>query len=273
MPKASKTNDFVFSDDDWFFVDENGEEIGGPVMEQLDSGEFDEEIDTDMSKSEVSLRPTSRKAHTTYVAADTPNEERRRMIIRVTLFAVIFLPIAVFLYPSSESFFLLSIMAFTFATNFAITIMTSNLEDKATSLELKTDTLLDELSSAASTLRNFQDNLENIDLEQLKENIDTARRDLEPIMERMANPSLTRIVSNVESLMDYMEDVDLEKIDKLLQNYKKGNDIQPIVQVNSNQEWDLLEQFPEEDFIDTNDDDFFPINADGISEDDDMFFP
>ena len=92
-------------------------------------------------------------------------------------------------------------------------------------------------------------------------------------MERMANPSLTRIVSNVESLMDYMEDVDLEKIDKLLQNYKKGNDIQAIVQVDSNQEWDLLEQFPEEDFIDTNDDDFFPINADGISEDDDMFFP
>lgn len=270
MPKAALTSDFAFGTEegDVYYIDEDGEQV-----KPFHDGEFSEEIDTDMSKSEISLRPTTRKSYTTYVSADTPNEERRRMIIKVTLFAVIFFPTLVIAYPVTESYLLLGIMAFTFATNFAITIMSSNLEDKATSLELKTDTLLDELSSAASTLRNFQENLEDIDLDQLKENVESARTDLEPIMERIANPSLTRIVSKIEDLMDYIEDVDLEKLDKLLQNYKKGNDIQAIVNVDSEQEWEILEQYPVEATINTTDDEFFPVNDGAIEEDDDMFFP
>ena len=276
MPKAAMTDDFAWgpeNDDEKVvnYVDEDGNEISDPT--QWPEQQFDEDIDNDMSKSQISLRPTSRKTHTTYVSADTPNEERRRMIVRVTLLAVVVIPSTVYLLPQSESFLLLAVMAFTFATNFAITIMSSNLEEKATSLELKTDTLLDELSSAASTLRNFQSSLEQIDLEQLKENVENARSDIEPLMERISNPSLNRIVYNVEQLIDYVEDVDLDKIDNLLQHYKKGNDIQPIVKISADQQWDILDEFPEEQTIDATNDEFFPIEEVMVSEEDDMFFP
>jgi len=273
MPKAAMTDDFAFgsnAEGEIHYVDQDGAEVSTSLEWPED---FDEDIDKDMSKSEISLRPTTRKSHTTYISADTPNEERRRIIVRATLFAVIVFPSMVLLYPNSESYLLLAIMAFTFATNFAITIMSSNLEDKATSLELKTDTLLDELSSAASTLRNFQTSLERIDLDQLKENVETARMDLEPLMERISNPSLTRIVFNVEQLIDYVEDVDMDKIDNLLQHYKKGNDIQPIINIPTNKEWDILEEFPEVQIIDGTDDEFFPTEETEVFEDDDMFYP
>jgi len=278
MPKAPITNDFAFGENaekQIHYVDELGEEV--PVSSGWEE-DFDEDIDKDMSKTETYIRANAGNSYTTYVSADTPTEERRRMIIKVTLFAVIVVPTFVLLTPGSEQYVLLGIMAFTFATNFAITLMSANLEEKATSLELKTDTLLDELNSAASTLRKFQDNLESIDLEQLKENIETARTDIEPLMERIANPSLERIVANVESLMDYIEDVDLEKIDGMLQNYKKNNDIQPLVSIRSGERWDLLDEFPEENEIDTLDDEFYPTDdaieiSAALLEDDDMFFP
>jgi len=267
MPKAPMTNDFAFGEEEAevYYV--------GP--EDAMQGERDDGIiDIDVSKTETYLRPTTGTNYTTYVSADTPNEERRRMIIRVTLFAVIFVPSVVLFYPDSEKFVLLGVMAFTFATNFAITLMSANLEEKATSLELKTDTLLDELNSAASTLRNFQVSLEKIDLEQLKENVESARTDLQPLMERVSNPSLERIVSNVEKLMNYIEEVDLDKIDGMLQTYKKGYVIQPIVVVPENKDWDLLDEFPDEAEIDILDDNFYPLDVEQpLQESDDMFFP
>lgn len=258
MPKAAITNDFVFG----------SEEEASHIVEDED-GVFDNGVS---KESSTYLRPSVGSVHTTYVSADTPTEERRRMIIRVTLFAVICVPGIVLAYPGVESYVLLSIMAFTFATNFAITLMSANLEEKATSLELKTDTLLDELNSAASTLRAFQISLEQIDLEQLKENVDSARRDLEPLMQRISNPSLERIVSNVESLIDYVEDVDLEKVDKILQNYKKGTDVPSIVQVDTDDEWELLEEYPDE-ILNPMDDNFYPIETVRIDAEDDVFFP
>lgn len=265
--KAPRTNDFAFGEEeaDVYYV--------GP--EDAMQGEGDDGIiDIDVSKTETYLRPTTGTNYTTYVSADTPNEERRRMIIRVTLFAVIFVPSVVLFYPNSEKYVLLGVMAFTFATNFAITLMSANLEEKATSLELKTDTLLDELNSAASTLRNFQVSLESIDLEQLKENVESARTDLQPLMERVSNPSLERIVSNVEDLMNYIEEVDLDKIDVMLKAYKKGHVIQPIIAVPENESWDILEEFPVGVEIDILDDDFYPSDEKPpLEEDDDMFFP
>jgi len=259
MPKAAITNDFAFG------LEEEG------ANSLVESEE--EDFDSDVSKeSSTYLRPSVGSVHTTYVSADTPTEERRRMIIKVTLFAVIIVPSIVLLYPGMESYVLLSIMAFTFATNFAITLMSANLEEKATSLEMKTDTLLDELNSAASTLRAFQISLEQIDLEQLKENVDSARKDLQPLMQRISNPSLERIVSNVENLIDYVEDVDLEKVDKMLQNYKRGKDTPSVVQVNTDDVWELLEEYPEE-VLNTMDDDFYPIETVRIDADDDAFFP
>jgi len=265
--KAPMTNDFAFG--------EGGADVHYVSPEDAMPEERDDGIiDIDVSKTETYLRPTTGTNYTTYVSADTPNEERRRMIIRVTLFAVIFVPSVVLFYPNTEKYVLLGVMAFTFATNFAITLMSANLEEKATSLELKTDTLLDELNSAASTLRNFQVSLESIDLEQLKENVESARTDLQPLMERVSNPSLERIVSNVEQLIDYVDEVDLDKIDGMLKSYKKGYEIQPIVIVPESEDWELLDEFPVEVGIDILDDDFYPIDVKPpLEENDDMFFP
>ena len=255
MPKAPITNDFAFGS-------------GGESLKHHNEDPEWAEIDMDMSNADTFIRPDAGPNYTTYVKADTPNQERRRMIVRATLFSIIFVPSIVFAFPPAESYVLLGIMAFTFATNFAITLMSANLEDKATSLESKTDTLLDELNSAASTLRNFQKSLESIDLEQLKENVGNARSDLEPLMERLSNPSLTRIVATVEQLMDYAEDVDFEKLDRMFKTYKKDADNTPYVaQVVETQTWF------EEDDVDPLDDDFFPSEQEEISWDEDEFLP
>ena len=245
MPKAPITNDFAFG---------SGTEDEYELFENQDS-----DFDSDLSSGTPTLiRPNVSSNYTTYVKADTPNQERRRLIVRATLFAVIVVPSVVFAFPGVESYVLLGIMAFTFATNFAITLMSANLEDKATSLELKTDTLLDELNSAASTLRNFQKSLETIDLDSLKENVANARTDLEPLMERLSNPSLERIVANVEQLLDYAEDMDFVKIDRLFQTYKKDA---PTITITESEDWDWendAELLPSVEVINPQDDDFFP---------------
>ena len=112
MPKAPITNDFAFG---------NG----------VDDDDFDDdwgEIDTGLSSSsDTFIRPDAGPNYTTYVKADTPNQERRRMIVKATLFSIIFVPAIVFAFPPSEGYVLLGIMAFTLATNFAITLMSANL--------------------------------------------------------------------------------------------------------------------------------------------------
>ena len=48
-------------------------------------------------------------------------------------------------------------------------------------------------------------------------------------MERLSNLSLTRIVQSIESLIDYAEDIDFEKIDKLLGTYKRDGESLALV--------------------------------------------
>ena len=243
IPTAAITNDFAFGDGSEDFWEED----------------FDIDVSNETEEGDTQIRTSRGVNYTTYVKADTPNQERRQLIVKATLFAIIFVPSIVYAFPPSESYVLLGIMAFTFATNFAITLMSANLEDKATSLELKTDTLLDELNSAASTLRNFQKSLETIDLESLKENVQNARTDLEPLMERLSNPSLTRIVQSVESLIDYAEGIDFEKIDKLLGTYKRdGESLALVAPVQETDVWFEDEVQLNEEDVDPYDDDFFP---------------
>ena len=108
-------------------------------------------------------------------------------------------------------------------------------------------------------MKSFQKSLETIDLDSLKENVQNARTDLEPLMERLSNPSLTRIVQSIESLMDYAEDIDFDKIDKLLSSYKRSSEnLALVAPVQETDVWFDDEVQLNEENVDPYDDDFFP---------------
>ena len=80
IPTAAITNDFAFGDGSEDFWEED----------------FDIDVSNETEEGDTQIRTSRGVNYTTYVKADTPNQERRQLIVKATLFAIIFVPSIVY---------------------------------------------------------------------------------------------------------------------------------------------------------------------------------
>jgi len=148
-----------------------------------------------------------------------PIHRNRQVMLWATVLIVLAVPVVNWQVPSIAPTVLAIAMGFTIATNLSITIMSMSIEDKAAGVEVRMDSLMEELERATNGLDTFHAELDNINLPRLRDNIENARDELGPSLSQFREVSWSDVADGVQVVMDFMQRVDRDKLEKIVQPF------------------------------------------------------
>ena len=149
----------------------------------------------------------------------TQTARQRTLLVAFTVVLVASMPVMHHFFPVFNSYLLSAAMAFTIGTNLTIFIISTQIEDKADQMERKMESLLDELDRAASGLDNFHSELSSVNIPAIVENIERAREEMKPSMERLQGVSWEQLSEAMDNLFTFWDRVDKDKLNSFIEPF------------------------------------------------------
>jgi len=143
-------------------------------------------------------------------------KKQRVMLTGFTILLVVVMPVLNYFYEAAFVYVLSAAMAFTIGTNLTIFIISTQIEDKADSMERKMESLIDELDKAATGLDHFQVQLNGIDIPAMTGIVEKAKEELAPSLQRLEAVSWEVISESIEKTFLFWDKIDKEKLEKVL---------------------------------------------------------
>ena len=134
------------------------------------------------------------------------------------------MPVLNYFYPEAFVYVLSAAMAFTIGTNLTIFIISTQIEDKADSMERKMESLIDELDKAATGLDHFQVQLNGIDIPAMTGIVEKAKEELAPSLQRLEAVSWESLSETIDKSFEFWDKIDKEKLEKVLSPFVQEND-------------------------------------------------
>lgn len=177
-------------------------------------------------------------------------DRQRSILIGFTVTLVLIMPLLQHFFPQMNSYVLSAAMAFTIGTNLTIFIISTQIEDKASEMERKIESLTDELDRAQTGLDNFHSELSSVNIPAIVENIERAREEMKPSMERLQGVSWEQLSEAMDNLFHFWDRVNKDKLNSFIEPFITSPSLVPA----SERTFDEYDEFLPE----LNDDEFMP---------------
>lgn len=151
-------------------------------------------------------------------------KKQRFMLTSFTIILILIMPILNYFYPEAFVYVLSAAMAFTIGTNLTIFIISTQIEDKADSMERKMESLIDELDKAATGLDHFQVQLNGIDIPAMTGIVEKAKEELAPSLQRLEAVSWESLSETIDKSFEIWDKIDKEKLEKFVAPFVQEND-------------------------------------------------
>jgi len=150
-------------------------------------------------------------------------KKQRLMLTSFTILLILIMPVLNYFYPEAFVYVLSAAMAFTIGTNLTIFIISTQIEDKADSMERKMESLIDELDKAATGLDHFQVQLNGIDIPAMTGIVEKAKEELVPSLQRLEAVSWESLSETIDKSFEFWDKIDKEKLEKVLSPFVQEN--------------------------------------------------
>ncbi len=191
-------------------------------MRFIRSDNEDWEAQWDDQYSQIESRIGSERL---YIKDSTSKVKKQRlMLTSFTILLILIMPVLNYFYPEAFVYVLSAAMAFTIGTNLTIFIISTQIEDKADSMERKMESLIDELDKAATGLDHFQVQLNGIDIPAMTGIVEKAKEELAPSLQRLEAVSWESISETIDRSFEVWDKIDKDKLEKVLGPFVRGDD-------------------------------------------------